>query len=281
MSLEFKVTQLYNIEYKEFNVGYFLKSLLQFKLLIFILTSSATLFSIIWANSLTPVYESQAMFKLGLYEEVKEDNKLELKSIETGLDLAKRMSYLNTGSSRDEGTITDVYPVLDEDLQDYIEIVSQGSSAELSSNAIKNLLAFIQIEHAVTLNNNRLKQEFELGNLVRKIDAIVQKQNEVISQKESYTNEDYESLLNTIHLMSLIDNEIGLDYLSNLIDRKEALEYQVSREFMNTELAGDIFTTPFPISPKKNLIVLFGFFLGFLLSLFIIFIKKIILDKDF
>jgi len=229
-------------------------------------------------NNQTPVYESLALLKIGKFESVKSNGSVEVLPIETARDLAKKISYLYNDKLLSEGKIRDLYPVKDADVNDYIEIVAHGSSPEMSSNTISNLVKYIQDQHIIVLNENRNLQKVLLDNLNSKLDIVVQTQRNLILKQESQKG-DYEVLLNTIYLMSFIENEIGIDYLTRMLQQRESLEYLLAKEINNSELVGGIYTSPYPISPKRNLIIIFGFVFGVFISLFGVFLIESIKDN--
>ena len=267
------MSKLYSSEYKEINVNFLLKSLVESKILILIVTLFMTFSSAYWAYSIDPVYKSQALIKIGHYHVVARNGDVFRKSLDSANHLTKELSYLFVGQGDSQASIVRIISERNE--PDYVEIVSEGSAPEHTANAIKNLVSYVQNEHSKILSTNREQITIALKNTDVSVSAITKKQERLLSKETPYKNEDYESLLNTIELMSIIDIELGFGYISQILERKEKLELLLGDDFEeNTALVGEIQTPSQPFKPRKNVIVFSGFFLGIFLSVAVIFLRK-------
>ena len=267
------MSKLYSSEYKEINVNYFLKMIAKSKINIVILTLFTTLFSAYWAYSSSPVYESNALLKIGQYHELERNGNIITKPLDSANELTQELSFLFIGNGDKQASIIKVFTK--KNIENYIEIVSEGASPEHSSDVIKNLVNYVQEKHFKVLLNNRKQQELMLKNIVDKVDTITNKQQKLLSKESSYENKDYKSLLNTLQLMSIINSDLGVSVIGRMLERKEKLELLLSGEYEdNTTLVGEINTPNQPIRPRKKIIIFFGFFIGLFLSVAIVFSRE-------
>jgi len=267
------VSKLYSSEYKEINVNYFLKMIAKSKIHIVILTLFTTLFSAYWAYSISPIYESKALLKIGQYHELERNGNIITKPLDSANELTQELSFLFIGNGDKQASIIKVFTK--KNIENYIEIVSEGASPEHSSDVIKNLVNYVQEKHFKVLLNNRKQQELMLKNIVDKVDTITNKQQKLLSKESSYENKDYKSLLNTLQLMSIINSDLGVSVIGRMLERKEKLELLLSGEYEdNTTLVGEINTPNQPIRPRKKIIIFFGFFIGLFLSVAIVFSRE-------
>ena len=123
--------------------------------------------------------------------------------------------------------------------------------------------------------------ELDLSNTINRLDSITKKQQKFLSENDSISDKDYDSLLNTFKLMATLDEDIGVDYIGQQILDKKRLELLLTNEYQkNTSLVGEINTSDIPFKPRETIIIFFGFFLGLFFSLSYIFIKESLQDKD-
>jgi capsular polysaccharide biosynthesis protein len=267
------VSKLYSSEYKEINVNYFLKMIAKSKINIVILTLFTTLFSAYWAYSSSPVYESNALLKIGKYHKFERDGSTTVKPLDFANELTKELSFLFIGKGSKQASIVKI--TAQKNVENYIEIVSEGITSKHSSGVIKNLVHYVQKEHLKILANNKKRHKVELRNIVDKVNAITNKQRKFLSKEITYADKDYTSLLNTLQLMSIINSDIGVGYIGQMLEKKEKLESLVNGEYEeNTTLVGVIHTSDQPIKPKKEVIIFFGFFIGIFLSVAIVFFRE-------
>jgi hypothetical protein len=243
------------------------------KIHIVILTLFTTLFSAYWAYSISPIYESKALLKIGQYHELERNGNIITKPLDSANELTQELSFLFIGNGDKQASIIKVFTK--KNIENYIEIVSEGASPEHSSDVIKNLVNYVQEKHFKVLLNNRKQQELMLKNIVDKVDTITNKQQKLLSKESSYENKDYKSLLNTLQLMSIINSDLGVSVIGRMLERKEKLELLLSGEYEdNTTLVGEINTPNQPIRPRKKIIIFFGFFIGLFLSVAIVFSRE-------
>ena len=129
-------------------------------------------------------------------------------------------------------------------------------------------------------NINTELKNIKIKNINKKILVITAKQNEILA-KDFYSDKGYESLLNTLQLMSSINTDLGIGYIGQIIERKEKLELLIKEPYKNnSKIVGTIQLNNDPTSPNKQIIVFFGLFIGLLLSLSFIFIREFLLDEN-
>jgi hypothetical protein len=266
------MAKLYNSDYREINIRYFFKSIAQSKKIILTITLLTTLISAYWGSLIIPVYNSEGLLKVGYYHQLSQSGDVSRVYLDTGKDLTIELEFLFLGKGNaQEGSIIKVF--LEENVQNYIEIQSEGITAEASSNAIKALMRYVQDAHLKFLSNNRKQLELELKNIVRKVDAIIIKQRSILLKEDSYKSGDIESLSNTMQLMSKIEADLAVGYIGKLLERKEKIEELLSDRFEeNTALVGEIYSSDSPVTPKQSLIIFIGFLLGIFLSILVVFL---------
>lgn len=260
------MSKLYSSEYKEINVNYLLKNIVKSKILILIVILFTTLFSVFWAYSLEPVYESRALLKIGHYHVVDRHGGVTRKELGNAPELVVELEFLYYGKGDEQAEIVKVERA--KNIQNYIEIVSEGITPEHSSNVIKNLVRYVQKEHAKMLLINREKHIVAFRNTDISVSGITKKQQELLSKEKSFQSEDYASLLNTMQLMSIIDIELGVGYIGQILERKEKLELLLGDKFeQNTALVGEIHSPKAPTTIGKMVIIIIGFIVGIFLSI--------------
>jgi len=238
-----------------------------------ILSSKKPAFSIYVAYSLDPVYESKALLKIGQYHKFERNGDVSIKPLDSANELTKELSFLFIGKGSKQASIVKI--TAQKNVENYIEIVSEGITSKHSSGVIKNLVHYVQKEHLKILANNKKRHKVELRNIVDKVNAITNKQRKFLSKEITYADKDYTSLLNTLQLMSIINSDIGVGYIGQMLEKKEKLESLVNGEYEeNTALVGVIHTSDQPIKPKKEVIIFFGFFIGIFLSVAIVFFRE-------
>ena len=127
--------------------------------------------------------------------------------------------------------------------------------------------------------NNRKKHQATFNDLVDKVSAITKNQQRFLSKEEEESNEskDYELLFFKIQLMKIIDVELGVDYIAEILERKDRIELLLGKDKFekNTALVGEIHTPDQPIKPRKKLIGFFGFFVRIFLSVAAVFVREL------
>ena len=219
------MSKLYSSEYKEINVDYLLKIIIKSKIHIVIVTLFMTLFSIYWAHSLEPVFESKALLKIGQYSNLQQSGDIEIVPLDSADELTRELSFVFIQDNKgDESKSSIVKVSFQENIENYIEIVAEGLTSADTINTINGLLSYVQKEHSKELSRNRRKHEVELNNIIDKVSAITKKQRKFLSNDSIYDNKDYTSLLNTLQLMSIINSDLGIGYIGQMLERKAKLE---------------------------------------------------------
>lgn len=271
------MSSLYSSEYKEINVSFLLKSLYEYKILFLIITLTITMFASYRAIIIQPLYKSEGLLKIGFYHEINNGSFI-IRPLDSASDLTSKLSFIFIGKTDADGWIKDIN-VENEDrsnIQEYVKIESQGISPEASANAIKQVVNYIQEQHGDILYKKNQLLKISLGIIDAEVDAITSKQDAVLSDESSYNEKEFTSVLKTIKLMSLIDDDLGISYVSEKLQNKKYIELFLTEGYSeNTSLVSTIYSPEGSISPKKGLIILLGFLVGVFLSIGAIFSIKI------
>ena len=271
------MSSMYSSEYREINVSYLLKSLYEYKILFLIITLMVTIFASYRAMLIQPIYKSEGLLKIGFYHEINNDSFI-IRPLDSASDLTSKLSFIFIGKTDADGWIQDIN-VENEDrsnIQEYVKIESHGLSSEASANAIEQVVNYIQEQHGKILDKKNQLLQISLGIIDAEVDAITSKQDAVLSDEKSYSEKEFSSVLKTIKLMSLIDDDLGISYVSEKLQNKKYIELFLSEGYSeNTSLVTDIYSPPESISPKKGLIIILGFIVGVFLSIGTIFSIKI------
>lgn len=268
------MSELYNSKYKEINVNFLLKKIFESKIQILIISSLVVLFSTYWAYSINEEYESKALLKIGQYHVLEKNGNTSIKYLDSAKELTKELSFLFIDKGNEQASVVKIFT--QKNIENYIEIVSRGVTPEHSSSVIDNLVKHVQHNHSKILNSNKKQHELELKSVVDKINIITNKQQKLLLKDNLYDNESYTSLLNTLQLMSIINSDLGMGYIGQMLERKEKIELLLGGEYeTNTQLVGKINTPTQPASPKKRVIIFFGFFIGIFLSVVIVFLREL------
>lgn len=271
------MSSMYSSEYREINVSYLLKSIYEYKILFLIITLTVTIFASYRAMLIQPIYKSEGLLKIGFYHEINNGSFL-IRPLDSASDLTSKLSFIFIGKTDADGWIQDIN-VENEDrsnMQEYVKIESHGLSSEASANAIQQVVDYIQKQHGNILDKKNQLLQISLGIIDAEVDAITSKQDAVLSDEASYSEKEFASVLKTIKLMSLIDDDLGISYVSEKLQNKKYIELFLSEGYSeNTSLVTDVYSLPESISPKKGLIILLGFIVGVFLSIGTIFSLKV------
>lgn len=272
------MSKLYNSEYREININYLLKIFSKYKLIIFLVVSLFTAASTYIATSIKPIYEAKALLKIGQYYELQRNGDVLGRPVDTSSELSREISF----NFIDRGKFgSSIYKVLiEKGVDSYIELIARGDSLEGSEEIIRKVERYIVNMHDSIVKKHTKQYKVELKNINKKILVITAKQNEILA-KDFYSDKGYESLLNTLQLMSSINTDLGIGYIGQIIERKEKLELLIKEPYKNnSKIVGTIQLNNDPTSPNKQIIVFFGLFIGLLLSLSFIFIREFLLDEN-
>ena len=82
-------------------------------------------------------------------------------------------------------------------------------------------------------------------------------------------------MLRSLQLKDMINVELGIESISKLINEKTELTLLLNdQNYNNSVIVGQIITNKKPVKPKKELIVIVAFIVGFILSIFLVFIMN-------
>ncbi|MFX4267567.1 Wzz/FepE/Etk N-terminal domain-containing protein [Aliarcobacter butzleri] len=285
------------------------KTLWKYKIFILVFTFVTTILSIIYVSLKTPTYQVTALVELGSYktesdQDVIIDNadNLSKKLTTIFIDLRKNLENKNF-------EITKIVTV--KGMKNFIEISSEASSNTQAIEGLNEVIEHIKSEHTKLLDDVKEKNEFDLKNISLNIKNIeedklknIEKKIELYQQNILNLEEQMVSVaetlknLNKLHpsisalklmekrdisnaivlnksnLYDLIEekeNLINIE-INKLLDRKKVLEtLSLPHNLKNSEVVGSILVNEHPIKPKKSLIVVASFVIGFILSMFLVF----------
>lgn len=274
------MSTLYNTEYREINVNYLLKSLFEYKVLFLTITLSITLLTSFYVNTIEPIYKSEGLLKIGFYNELNaSDGRFLSKPLDSASDLSSKLSFIFLGKASGKGWIEKIQVENDDrsNDQEYVRIESRGTSPENSSDAIENLIDYVKTQHSLKLKRKRQLLKITLEIINAEVDAIGIKQDAILSNKDSYKQNEFSSLIKNIKLMTLMDKDLDISYISEQLRKKQVIEHFLSNEDGdNSSLVSEIYSPTNPISPNKTLIITLSFLIGIILSIGIIFTIKLL-----
>ena len=200
--------------------------------------------------------------------------------------------------------------------KNFIEITSEAKTNQLAEKGINKIVNYIQKEYSETLNDAKNKNQSEIKNITQSISNIenekivnldkkieLHKQN-IINLEEQMTfvmqtlknlnNLDSsiaalklmekrdisnEMIINKSSLYDLLEAKesiINID-LNKLIERKKVIEtLLLPHNIKNTQIVEKILTNDEPAKPKKALIIVGAFVIGFILSILLVFFMSFI-----
>jgi len=255
-------------EEDEIDLKELIKTVLKYKKFIIIFTLLITALAAIYAFSKKPVYETKASLQLGyMYSNSNSNSKLYL------LDPFSTKIYLEN--------------IYKKDSYDKIKFPTLKINTPKRINDIYNLdiLAYNNKNATNYLNKilkdlkNKENKKLNLikNNLAKKIDILkkanIRLTNELntLNKKLKYTKNAqlYATILTNI---SNIQTEITQNQL-NIANFQNQLS---PSNITHTNIIGKIQQSPYPIKPKKKLIVIVAFITSFILSIFLVFFIEFI-----
>lgn len=306
------------IEEDEIDLRELFKTLWDKKLFIVVFTTLVTVLAVVYALMKTPIYEARALLEIGNYKiNNNNNNKVQL---DNANQLSKKLNilfidmYKNVKEKKSEiSSIT-----VPKNQEGFIELKSQAISNDLAKNEIEKVVAYIQKEHQVILDDIKDRREFEIANIDKQIQSIqgretkfMQKQIDILEKNLKRDREQLKKIninfktidekspaLAALSLIQAKDLSISIDdknlQILEVKNKKERLiTSEVSRlkeeqnilksmllphSYKNSEIVGEIILNDHPIKPKKKLIVVVAFVTGFILSVFMVFFLQFIRD---
>lgn len=304
------------IEEDEIDLRELFKTLWDKKLFIVVFTTLVTVLAVVYALMKTPIYEARALLEIGNYK-INNNNKVQL---DNANQLSKKLNilfidmYKNVKEKKSEiSSIT-----VPKNQEGFIELKFQAISNDLAKNEIEKVVAYIQKEHQVILDDIKDRREFEIANIDKQIQSIqgretkfMQKQIDILEKSLKRDREQLKKIninfktidekspaLAALSLIQAKDLSISIDdknlQILEVKNKKERLiTSEVSRlkeeqnilksmllphSYKNSEIVGEIILNDHPIKPKKKLIVVVAFVTGFILSVFMVFFLQFIRD---
>lgn len=248
-----------------------LQSIIAHKILIIVLTSSITLFGVIYAFVKTPTYEVKAILEIGSYS----DNTL----LETPFSVIKKLeiNQQTNKSTSDESSLDRIIPL--KGSENLLELVVIAPSNEKAIQKLERITLEIKERHQNLLNAYVIP-------INKEIKRLEQQREELRSEKQALTNfiahktEILEHIVKdnlavaVIYMIELNNKALELSDMKTKIytlDSKiRELELTISsRNIKSTEMIEQIMTHNEPIKPKKVGIIAIALISGFLLSIFV------------
>lgn len=205
--------------------------------------------------------------------------------------------------------------------KNFIEIKSEGISNETASSIIMEIVKYIKIEHTKILDDVKRRRENEISNVENEINSILtklipslneriivkmniledlKKQIQIIDKNIKKIQSSNPSLA-ALKLMEKRDITNFIVNINNQIldiqDKKNRYEISTINElkeknlllsslllphnYKNTQIVGDIITNDYPSKPKKKIVIIVSFIIGFMLSIFTIFFIRFVTRLKF
>jgi len=146
-----------------------------------------------------------------------------------------------------------------------------------SSSPTLQQIIYSYNEQTITLKNQVQNLQQEKDTLEKQVKSIVE--GEFVSEELFKLSQEKEAL--EMQVKSILEGEFVSEELFKLSQEKEALEMQiklVNNQTNSTKLIRELITSE--IKPKQRLIILIGTILGFILSIFIVFIRQAFLKEQ-
>jgi LPS O-antigen subunit length determinant protein (WzzB/FepE family) len=280
-------------------------TILEKKKFIIIFTFLVTISAIIWVVTRIPIYEAQAIIRIGYY---KINNKSKI-SLDNSSSLSQELNILYIelfkNSKEEISKITNINIVKKQ--KDFLIIKSTATSNKLASMEIEKVTNYIKHEHKKIIDLIKNNRELIITRLENKINKINNKELPILKKKIIVLEKEIKNRTidmisfnksknkdkNPIVILELYSSKETLSKLQDKIftlenSRLSELEEKINdvkrllkpHNFKNTYIVGNIITNDSPIKPKKKLIVIVAFITGLLLSIFAVFFLKFIRQED-
>jgi len=246
------------IDFKEL-----IKTILKYKTFIIIFTLLITILAGIYAFLKKPVYETKASIQIGYIYSNSNSNKLYL------LDPIATKIYLENIYKKDAYEKIK-FPTLNVNTQNRLnDIYNLNILAYDNKDAIKYLNTILKdLKNKENKKLNIIKKDLNKKiNILKNANLRLQNELSTLNKKLKYTKDAqlYATILNNI---STIQKEITQNQL-NIADFQNKLS---PSNVIHTHIIGKIQQSPYPIKPKKKLIVIVAFITSFILSIFLVFL---------
>ncbi|MCG3664081.1 Wzz/FepE/Etk N-terminal domain-containing protein [Aliarcobacter butzleri] len=290
------------------------KTLWSYKKFILIFTFIVTILSIIYVSLKAPIYQATALIELGSYKTESDQDIIIDNADNLSKKLNTIFIDLKKNVENKDFEITKIATA--KDIKNFIEISSEASSNTQAIEGLNEVIEHIKSEHSKLLDDVKEKNEFQLKNISLSIKNIeedklvnIEKKIELYQQNILNLEEQMVSvtetlkninkldpaisalklmekrdisnaiILNKSNLYDLIEkkeNLINIE-INKLLDRKKILEtLSLPHNLKNSEVVGSILVNENPVKPKKSIIVIITFVIGFILSIFLVFFIEFI-----
>jgi len=293
------------------------KTILKNKVKITIITLVITAMAVIYVFVKTPIYGATALVEIGNYK-TSNNNGTERALLDNGSELVKKLNVLFIDMYKNQEDLpSEILSIkLPKKQKNFIEIKAEGISNKEVVDNINKVYNYIRKKHQMVLDDVKTKREFEISNLIKRIETTKTKEIPLLDSKIDLQKT---ALLNYKQELAKIDKNMKkientnpslaalklmekrnisgfiLKLSSTLLDMKNKRDMieivklpelseklnilktmLLPHNYKNSEIVGEIITDEDPIKPKKILIVVVAFITGLILSIFLVFFLEFI-----
>ena len=90
----------------------------------------------------------------------------------------------------------------------------------------------------------------------------------------------YESILNAINILTLVNTDLGISQINNLVERRNNLEFLINNNYEDTQLVGRIEELGNTNKSRSKKYLILSVFLSLIFSVLYYFIKEISFLKN-
>ena len=284
------------------------KTLKKNKNIILLITMVITFLAGVYLSIKKPIYEVKSVVRIGYISEsksVENSSVLEtkLRVIYNIDDTTKKMNFEN-------GEVTNISAVKKAD--NFLEITTQAFANEKAEIKNKEVIEFLQNEYKYKIDeynfsiDSNLKKLEEQINLLTNVDLVaienklslnkeklVQYQENINEISKRRSPNDTQNILSAIEILNYQNLTLTVqNQIENLNTEKQVIlnekiptlkrNYELEKLKLtnstakNSEIVGQMEIDENPVKPKKALIIIVAFITGFILSIFIVFIREFI-----
>ena len=254
----------------EIDLKELIKTILKHKIFIIVFTAVITILAALYAFSKTPVYQIKSSIQLGyIYSNSNSNSNSKLYL----LDPYSTEVYINNiykKDSYDKIKYPTVNINLPKHINDIYNLNIQAYSNKTAINYLNKILKDLKNKENKKLSSIKLNLTKQI-NILKNTNKRITKELNILNQKLKTTKDPrlYATILNNISDLQtqLTNNQLKITNLVNKIS---------PANITLTHIIGTIKKSPYPIKPKKKLIVIVAFITGFILSIFLVFFIEFI-----
>ena len=263
---------------KEFDIILILQKVLKKKIQILLFAFLSFILVFVYFDKQPPKYESRGLLKIGKFYVLNAFNNFDLKLIDNSIELSKQLEFVLAGKSltKSDAQITKFIPVEKSDV--FIEIHSISSNQEYSTQEILLAEKYIQNLHNEKIFNFKKRYISERNSLDSRLKAISEKQKGYLLDKKR--TDPYESILNAINILTLVNTDLGISQINNLVERRNNLEFLINNNYEDTQLVGRIEELGNTNKSRSKKYLILSVFLSLIFSVLYYFIKEISFLKN-